>query len=836
MDFLPAALFSQADARREHALGEAAPRSRAGVESRTDRPGSADSARDATPFSRHLEERRKLDREDRNNRENDPGPENVRKSGRDSKTDEPNPAHEDEPEFETNARTEDEADASSQRERRHERNLSESNSQPLDPDEARAHDLAHQTEPTALSGNGTLAAGSEAGEAGYPHVGHVGLEDGEASTPASVLIAQAPEEPAAQLSPGEGPKDTSSRVPANVLAAATRQTIGQHKRDASEGTLSASPAPTVSPNGASEAVQTYEAPGFNAALELTIALENLGAQDVRVQWHWGRLQTASLARETGLHTGLHAGPLAFPQLEGIHALSSNPQPWLLDQRSLLLSVDFSIESTASRPEIFQTISEHFEALWSDGARAPIGWTGWTTLSEASVFPEISGLTPQLGSPIAPLVLEASPASSPISSPGAGQTQTYVAFSHVLLASSSFPGGSGSTVSPGFSGLFEFSPGATPGTLTETIISGAITTSQTLGPPVGAFPSLPGPNGGFGLDGLGVGYALPYGFEFQSNGVRRWDSRLPGGRPFQGVLQTSTQTLGSLSAPSLHGATFAATLAYQAHPARPAQLVAGAPFAEGAQASGPEAVLAADWETLLYRPINSATPGANPGGESLTQGFPRGDRSGTGVPFPSFASFPFSAPGSLGSLGSHARSGSEFFYGDNGGRWTGELGTTRPLGAPGATSARGGGAPSPIVQVQARVHQTLSQGLRYVSLQLRPPELGRVQVQLELAGASRLQLFVLVDRPDALEVLQRDTAQLLEALRQAGYDTHESSLHFQLNDQRRQRPGYAPTQNPAQVAQEENLDEASSEASGIAASNETAFNGRRQREGRLDIRI
>ena len=825
MDFLPAAPFSQGDARREYqrehpqgepARTEAAPRSRPDVESRTDR--SADSTRDATPFSRHLEARRKLDqedREDRHNRENDPGPESPRKSGLDSKTDEPNPDYGD--------------DASSQ----HERRLSENNSQTPDPDEARAHDLethdlAHQTEPTATSWKGSLAAGSEAGEAGDPHGGpHVELEDGATSTPAIALTAQGPEEPAASLAPAEG---TSKR-----------------------GTFPGAPPPTVSPAvslaGASEAVQTHEAPGLNPALELTIALENLGAQDVRVQWHWDRLQTASIARESGLHTGLHTGPLTFPQLEGLHSLSSNPQPWLVDQRSLSLSVHFSIESTASRPEILQTISEHFGAFWnleghgSNGGLVPAAWTGWPALSEAPFFPETPGLPSQLGPPIVPLVLEAAPVSSPASSPGAGQTQAHIAFLHVLLASSP-PGGDGfgSAVAPGFSGFFEFSPESIPGTLPETL-SVAITTSQTLGPPVGVLPGLSG------LDGLGAGYALPYGFEFQTNGAPRWDSRLPpgpGGRPFQGTLQTATQTLGSLSRPSLHGAAFAATLAYQAHPA-PAARLAGAPFAEGAQASSPEAVLAGDWETLLYRPIKSTTPGAPPGGESLTQNFSRGDRSGTGVPFPSFASFPFSALGLLGSLGSlgspglQARSGSEFFYGggfgpgDNSGSWTGSLGTR---GSPGGTAASGGGggAGSPIVQVQARVHQTLGQGLRYVSLQLRPPELGRVQVQLELAGAGRLQLFVLVDRPDALEVLQRDTAQLLEALRQAGYDTHESSLHFQLNDQRRQRSGYAPTKNSGQAAQEESLDEAAGDASGIAASSETAFNGRRQREGRLDIRI
>ena len=377
MDFLPATPVSQADARREHTQGEptrteAAPRSRAGVESRADH--SADSTRDATPFSRHLEARRKLDRGD--DRENDPGPESLRKSGLDSKTDEPAPAHENEPNFKTNARTENEADTSPQHERRHGRDdgrgLSENNSQAPDPDETRvsspeppehagpltpsetdapdetrahhlgAHDLAHQTEPTeptALSWNGTLAAGSEAGEAGAhlgPHVGpHVRLEDGEASTPTIALIAQGPQEPAAPLAPGEEPsrrgtqattsttppqglqdtKDTSSRVPTNapagVLAAATRQTTGEPKGDEPEGGLpvfSVPPPPTiapaVSPTGASEAVQTHEAPGFKpVALELIIALENLGAQNVRVQWHWDRLQTASLARETDYTQG-----------------------------------------------------------------------------------------------------------------------------------------------------------------------------------------------------------------------------------------------------------------------------------------------------------------------------------------------------------------------------------------------------------------------------------------------------------------------------------------------------------------------------------------------------
>jgi hypothetical protein len=82
------------------------------------------------------------------------------------------------------------------------------------------------------------------------------------------------------------------------------------------------------------------------------------------------------------------------------------------------------------------------------------------------------------------------------------------------------------------------------------------------------------------------------------------------------------------------------------------------------------------------------------------------------------------------------------------------------------------------------------------LRLDPPELGRVEVRLELSRDNRVSAIVSADNPQALAELARNARDLQSALQSAGLDLADNGLSFDLRQQGRQsgEPGNGrPTQ-------------------------------------------
>ena len=69
------------------------------------------------------------------------------------------------------------------------------------------------------------------------------------------------------------------------------------------------------------------------------------------------------------------------------------------------------------------------------------------------------------------------------------------------------------------------------------------------------------------------------------------------------------------------------------------------------------------------------------------------------------------------------------------------------------------------------------------LKLDPPELGRVDIDLDFDTHHKVQAVVTVDKPETLALLQRDTHMLVKALQDAGFDTaSQQDLSFNLSQQ------------------------------------------------------
>jgi len=80
------------------------------------------------------------------------------------------------------------------------------------------------------------------------------------------------------------------------------------------------------------------------------------------------------------------------------------------------------------------------------------------------------------------------------------------------------------------------------------------------------------------------------------------------------------------------------------------------------------------------------------------------------------------------------------------------------------------------------------GVRHFDIRLDPPELGRVQVHLAVDDSGRAQASLVVDKPQTLELLQRDAPNLGRALSDAGLYLSNNGLNFSLREQSRQSDG------------------------------------------------
>jgi flagellar hook-length control protein FliK len=109
-------------------------------------------------------------------------------------------------------------------------------------------------------------------------------------------------------------------------------------------------------------------------------------------------------------------------------------------------------------------------------------------------------------------------------------------------------------------------------------------------------------------------------------------------------------------------------------------------------------------------------------------------------------------------------------------------------APDAVGVEPGVEPGPhraTQQVALQITKALDQDRTEIRIRLDPPELGEVDIQLEFRDL-RLSASVSAERPDTLDLLQRDSRALARALRDAGLELADSDLSFAYNG-RNDRP-------------------------------------------------
>jgi chemotaxis protein MotD len=101
-------------------------------------------------------------------------------------------------------------------------------------------------------------------------------------------------------------------------------------------------------------------------------------------------------------------------------------------------------------------------------------------------------------------------------------------------------------------------------------------------------------------------------------------------------------------------------------------------------------------------------------------------------------------------------------------------------SPGPASAN---APHvPVSALAVHIAQQASNGARRFDIRLDPPELGRIEVRLDVSREGQVMTHMVVERAETLDLLQRDARQLERALQDAGLNTSEEDMKFSLKDQ------------------------------------------------------
>lgn len=115
---------------------------------------------------------------------------------------------------------------------------------------------------------------------------------------------------------------------------------------------------------------------------------------------------------------------------------------------------------------------------------------------------------------------------------------------------------------------------------------------------------------------------------------------------------------------------------------------------------------------------------------------------------------------------------------------GQNGSIQRGSTPVASHARRPQVPAQVVadQVAVNIQRAAGQGNDRINIQLRPLELGKIEVKMELGHDGRMHATISAEKPETLDMLRNDARNLIQTLNDAGLQTDANSLNFNLQGQ------------------------------------------------------
>ncbi len=166
----------------------------------------------------------------------------------------------------------------------------------------------------------------------------------------------------------------------------------------------------------------------------------------------------------------------------------------------------------------------------------------------------------------------------------------------------------------------------------------------------------------------------------------------------------------------------------------------------------------------------------------------------------------------------------------------------PVIVPQTTQAQAAAAPSAASMSPATVSAVIQQitvhmstaavnGVDHINVQLNPPELGHVEVRMEVGPSGHFSAVFAADRPQTVDMLQRNAHELTRSLQDAGVRTDAGSLSFNLRGQNQQNSAFNNFSNAR--APSPSWNDTPAETSPVPAA---VYSNSSVGTGRVDIRV
>ena len=88
----------------------------------------------------------------------------------------------------------------------------------------------------------------------------------------------------------------------------------------------------------------------------------------------------------------------------------------------------------------------------------------------------------------------------------------------------------------------------------------------------------------------------------------------------------------------------------------------------------------------------------------------------------------------------------------------------------------------VEQIKVNITKSAVRGVDTIDIQLKPEDLGKVQVKMHIAKDGKIQAEIITSRAETAELLQKDASLLSKAFNDAGYNTDDKSFTFSFQNE------------------------------------------------------
>ncbi len=87
----------------------------------------------------------------------------------------------------------------------------------------------------------------------------------------------------------------------------------------------------------------------------------------------------------------------------------------------------------------------------------------------------------------------------------------------------------------------------------------------------------------------------------------------------------------------------------------------------------------------------------------------------------------------------------------------------------------------VEQIKVNITKSAVKGVDTINVQLKPEELGHIEIKMQIAKDGKLQAHIISSRPETMDMLQKEIPSLEKAFNEAGFETDNGSFSFSFRD-------------------------------------------------------